>query len=360
MEMKRLKFHTPGIDGKSKCHKLHVGKQNKLCPELRVHGYPMEMSKSEKYLGDYISSTGGNKETIKHRVSIGNGVISKIKSMLENMSLGKHYFKTAFLLRESMFLNGVIYSSESWYRVTEEEIEELEKLDNILLRYIFEVPQSAPVVSLFLESGSVRIRNILKARRINFLHQLANLDKKEMEYKFFKCQWDHPSPQDWTEQVKNDLTEVGIPASLDFITSKSENVFKEIVKTKVKLLEFSQLMGGRKSKTINLNYSQLKMQEYLELKDMSRRQAIVLFKFRTRMSPFGENFKSGKLATVCPMCLSHPDSQEESFNCPAIKKMLKIRGNYKDIFSNKFPEELIQTLYDIYNCRKEYNELTKK
>ena len=90
---------------------------------------------------------------------------------------------------------------------------------------------------------------------MNFLHQLANLDKQEMEYKFFKCQWDHPSPQDWTEQVKNDLTEVGIPASLDFITSKSENVFKEIAKKKVKLLEFSQLMGGRKSKTINLNYS---------------------------------------------------------------------------------------------------------
>ena len=201
---------------------------------MRVHGYPMEMSKSEKYLGDYISSTGGNKETIKHRVSIGNGVISKIKSMLENMSLGKHYFKTAFFLRESMFLNGVIYSSESWYRVTEEEIEELEKLDNILLRYIFEVPQSVPVVSLFLESGSVRIRNILKARRMNFLHQLANLDKQEMEYKFFKCQWDHPSPQDWTEQVKNDLSEVGIPVSLDFITSKSEYVFKEIVKTKIK------------------------------------------------------------------------------------------------------------------------------
>ena len=139
--------------------------------------------------------------------------------MLENMSLGKHYFKTAFLLRESMFLNGVIYSSESWYRVTEEEIEELEKLDNILLRYIFEVPQSAPVVSLFLESGSVRIRNILKARRMNFLHQLANLDKQEMEYKFFKCQWDHPSPQDWTEQVKNDLREVGVPVSFDFISS---------------------------------------------------------------------------------------------------------------------------------------------
>ena len=283
-------------------------------------------------------------------------MIAKIKSMLENIYLGEHYFKTAFLLRESMFLNGVIYSSESWYGVTEEEISELEKLDNMLLRSIFEVPQSAPVVSLFLESGCVRVRNIIKARRVNFLHQLANLNKEEMEYKFFKCQWDHPSTQDWTEQVRTDLMDLGLPVSLDFVTSQSENTWKELVKTKVKSYEFSKLMESRKSKTINLNYSQLKMQEYLELKKMTRKEAIVLFKFRTRMSPFAENFKSGNLVTVCPLCLSHVDSQEESFNCVTLKKVLKIRGNYKDIFSNTFPEELIKTLYGICNYRKEYKE----
>ena len=32
MEMKRLRFHTPS---KSKCHKLHVGKKNTLCPESK-------------------------------------------------------------------------------------------------------------------------------------------------------------------------------------------------------------------------------------------------------------------------------------------------------------------------------------
>ena len=286
----------------------------------------------------------------------GNGVIAKIKSMLENINLGEHYFKTAFLLRESMFLNGVIYSSESWYGVTEEEIGELEKLDNVLLRSIFEVPQSAPVVSLFLESGCVRVRHIIKARRVNFLHQLANLNKEEMEYKFFKCQWDHPSTQDWTEQVKTDLMDLGLPVSLDFVTSKSENAWKDLVKSKVKTFEFSSLMEARKSKTINLNYSRLKMQDYLELKTMNRKEAIVLFKFRTRMSPFAENFKSGNLCTVCPLCLSHVDSQEESFNCVTLKKVLTIRGNYKDIFTNTFTEELVQTLYAIYNYRKEFKE----
>ena len=93
IEMKKLKFHTPSITGKSKCHKLHIGKRNKHCPELRVHGHPMKIVQSEKYLGDFITETGSNTETIKHRVSIGNGIIAKIKSILENMFLGEHYFK---------------------------------------------------------------------------------------------------------------------------------------------------------------------------------------------------------------------------------------------------------------------------
>ena len=46
IEMKKLRFHTPNTTGKSKCHKLHVGKSNDLCPELLVHGSPMECVES--------------------------------------------------------------------------------------------------------------------------------------------------------------------------------------------------------------------------------------------------------------------------------------------------------------------------
>ena len=195
-----------------------------------------------------------------------------------------------------------------------------------------------------------------KARRINFLHHLANLNREEMEYKFFKCQWDHPSPNDWTEQVKSDMAEVGLPVSLEFLTSNSEKVFKQLVKKKIKLYEFSNLMQERKSKTINLTYTHLEMQPYLHLENMSKNEAVILFKFRTRMAPFGENFMGRQLSSNCPLCFTHVDSQEESFNCVALRKLVTIRGKYCDIFSNKFSEDLVKTLYNIYNFWKEANE----
>ena len=37
IEMKRLTFHTPDADGKIKCHKMHVGSNNKFSPKLQVH-----------------------------------------------------------------------------------------------------------------------------------------------------------------------------------------------------------------------------------------------------------------------------------------------------------------------------------
>ena len=94
IEMKKLSFHTPNTTGRSKCHKLHVGKHNPVCPELRVHGTPMECVESDVYLGDVISASGSNTQNIKARISRGKGI--------------------ALLLGQSLFLSSILTYSESW------------------------------------------------------------------------------------------------------------------------------------------------------------------------------------------------------------------------------------------------------
>ena len=75
IEMKKLKFHTPG-NGKSKCFKLHIGKKNKYCPDLLVHGAKMSPVGSQVYLRDIISSNGQTSDNISHRISKATGIIS--------------------------------------------------------------------------------------------------------------------------------------------------------------------------------------------------------------------------------------------------------------------------------------------
>ena len=69
---------------------------------------------------------------------------------------------------------------KAWYGLKETEISELESVDLDFFRSLFNVPFTVPTAGLFLETGSYRIGTIIKARRLNFLHTMVKLDKKEM------------------------------------------------------------------------------------------------------------------------------------------------------------------------------------
>ena len=80
----------------------------------------MEQVGEVTYLGEIISDDGKNTKNIKNRINKGQGIITKIMEMLENLTFGEHFFSTAVLLRESLFLNGILTNSDVWYGLTGE------------------------------------------------------------------------------------------------------------------------------------------------------------------------------------------------------------------------------------------------
>ena len=82
-------------------------------------------------------------------------------------------------------------------------------------------------------------------RRLNYLNSILRRGKAGMLYSFFKTQWLNPSKGDWTEQVKADLKEFEIPIDLDFISSKSKESFKKLVKTRAKELALKKLLESK-------------------------------------------------------------------------------------------------------------------
>ena len=203
IEFKKLKFHTPNAEGKSKCHMMHIGKRSKVCQELKVHGYTMEKVTSDTYLGDIISSDGKNKLNIESRVAKGLGIVSQIMDTLKSTSFGEHYFEMAAAFRESMLVNGILTNCDVWYGLTDTEVGSLEEVDRLLLRQVFRVASTCPTETLYLKLGILPISVIIKCRRINYLHYLATRKPNEMLYKFFMAQWTHPAKSnEWTEKVK--------------------------------------------------------------------------------------------------------------------------------------------------------------
>jgi hypothetical protein len=236
---------------KSKCHSLHIGKQNGNCPPMKVHGHVTDRVSEAVYLGHILSADGKNTHNIRSRVSKGMGIVTKIMDILKTVSFGSNYFEIAITLRESQLINGMLTNAEVWYGLLKSEVNELEEVDRLLLRRILELPNSSCIESLYLELGLCPISVILKARRIGYLHYLVNLQNNEMLKSFFKVQWQFPVKNDWVEQVKEDLKDFGIQPDLEKIQAKSTWSFKNLLKIKMKEHALEKLNGMTGSKIHN-------------------------------------------------------------------------------------------------------------
>jgi predicted metal-dependent hydrolase len=82
----------------------------------------------------------------------------------------------------------------------------------------------------------------------------------------FHTQWKFLAKDDWTTQVQKDLVDFEIHMSLGKIKKKSPDSFKRLVKRKTKEYTLNYLLGLKEkhSKMDNLNYIELKLQNYLK------------------------------------------------------------------------------------------------
>ena len=171
-------------------------------PELKVHGTVMPKARYGSYLGDIVSSDGTNKLNIEKRIVKGRGKLAEIIGSLNKLSFGRHFFRIAMMMRESLFLGSMLTNSEVWYQLTKTEIAEFEVLDRRLLTNVCSLPSLTPSDALYLELGCLQVGTIIKAQRLNYLQYLLKLDQREMLSRFFWCQWPQNRKHDWTSQVR--------------------------------------------------------------------------------------------------------------------------------------------------------------
>ena len=190
---------------------------------------------------------------------------------------------------------------------------------------------------------------MIKARRLNYLHSILRGDRSGMLYSFLLTQWHNPSKGDWSELVKDNLEEFGIPADFKLIRKMSKEAFKKSVKVKSKELAFRNLLSKKvkHSKMANVAYDELKIQKYMLRDDIKVEQKRLIFKHRTRMAEYGENFRGGKDQVFCPFCKLHLDSQERSYSCPVISADVEIVGSIQNIYSDDIKLETVETIKKI-------------
>ena len=154
-------------------------------------------------------------------------------SILSDICFGKYHFQIALLLRNSLFLSSLLTNSEAWYNVLNKDLEELEAVDEDLIRKILETPLSTPKEMLYLELGCCPIRYIIKQRRIMFLQYMLKQDESSLIYKVLEAQYEKPSRNDWIAVVLVDMGEIQLNIPISEVADMSVETFGERVKETV-------------------------------------------------------------------------------------------------------------------------------
>ena len=92
-----------------------------------------------------------------------------------------------------------------------------------------------------------------------YLHNILKKDETELIRKIYETQKQNPTPGDFSELVRNDITEIGLNMSAIQISQLSKQKFKSIVKNKIKDAALNYLNGVKRghSKMQSLNYKTL-------------------------------------------------------------------------------------------------------
>ena len=204
----------------------------------------MHESSSEKYLGDIFNKSGTNKENLSKRIAKGFNRVRTILAMVQEMPLGWAKLKAGLRLRKPLLINAILFNSESWHGVSQEDIEDLKQVDQALLRGLVDGHAKVALPGLYLELGQEPLRFVLAARRVLYLHTLLNRDDKELTKKIYLAQKDDPSKGDFCLLVENNLKMLEIRKSNSEIKEMKKRTI-ENASEKTSQREFTQVSSER-------------------------------------------------------------------------------------------------------------------
>lgn len=209
--------------------------------------HKLENVNEDKYLGYIISIDGKNTKDIAAKTAKAIGIKNQIKNILEDMCLGPYYFEVSLILRNSLFLNGILTNIEASYGLSESEIGQLEKSDESLLRTILECPTSVPREMLYLELGVTPVRFIISSRRLMFYHYVINQPSESLIRKFYQLQCEKSVKNDWCRTIQSDLQMLNISESESDIRQMTKYYFKKLINTSIRKEAFKYLESIKNS-----------------------------------------------------------------------------------------------------------------
>ena len=79
-----------------------------------------------------------------------------------------------------MFVNGILFNSEIWNGISQEDMKEMEAIYHQVMRVICGAHAKTAIEHLYLEIGEKPLRHIITNRRLMYLQQILQKEIKSL------------------------------------------------------------------------------------------------------------------------------------------------------------------------------------
>ena len=223
----------------------------------------IEKTENQKYLGFFLSSKGNNMVNIKEMEKKSIWVSQRILNRLQSLNLKQYYFQCGLMFLNIILRSSILYAAETYYNLKENELRALERIEENFIRKLLKTSKGCPISQVYLETGHIPARFEIYRKRCLFLKDILNENPESMIFRFIMVQHKHPTRGDWVSSCLNDLRYWNINLSLEEIQLMRKTEFRNIMKKSIEKKALEYLLEKRGSKGCEIQYSSMKMAEYL-------------------------------------------------------------------------------------------------
>ena len=312
-------------------HKKQKNSEETYLEETFIGKVEMGQCDDQKYLGFTISNSDNNMTNMRNARNKSFGTIKSILNKLRDLKLRKYHFECGMIFLNIMLRSSILYGSETYYNLKENELRALERIEESYMRQLLGTTKGCAIVQLYLELGHTPARFGIMKLRLYFLKTILEQEKSSLISKFFYLQLENLTKSNWAATCLNNLKEININMSIKDIMEMTTKRYREMIKTKCNKLAFKYLMNKRGTKGKEIVYRKVQMSQYLlpntqlEIQDQKK-----IFEIRNRMTNISENFSKQNQNEIKCIC-GERESMKHIYYCKELNN-IEPKVEYENIF----------------------------
>ena len=329
--------------GQSKSKVLIIGGNDDTPkPNFKLGDMTLEYTDKYKYLGEMINSSNTLQDQIKEITGKTEAAYQTILTVAQDRVFKNIELDVIWRLVESCIQSIILYGCETWVP-NKADYEKLNRIQESVIRRILMTPVSTPKEALYLETGLLDIEHMSYIRRINMYIRLKENPSELIDKVCLDTE------NNWftqTEQIMSNF-------SIDHETLQNKQTRKRVINEKIAKSFKEKLFAATENKSkldyLVSNQSDPKWCRKEYIKKLTRTQASIIFRARSRMLEAKANYKGYyKQNLKCRLCGLHEETQDHIlFECNDNKLEAPNRITKAQIFEEDDLKSLKETSLQI-------------